>query len=71
MPEQQQDEPPLTYEDAMLIRSRAAQLESQLARIVVEAKSGGRSAVQIARDLGYTEGRIHQILRQQRDAKQA
>ncbi|WP_043470989.1 hypothetical protein [Kitasatospora sp. MBT66] len=66
MPEQQQDEPQLTYEDAVRIRRESAPLERQLARIVVEAKNGGRSAAQIARDLEYTEGRIYQIIRKHR-----
>ncbi|MFJ2575979.1 hypothetical protein [Kitasatospora aureofaciens] len=61
MPEQ--DEPQLTYEDAVRIRREAEQLDRQLARIVVEAKDGGRRAVDIARDLRYTEGRMHQIIR--------
>ncbi|WP_371518002.1 hypothetical protein [Kitasatospora sp. NBC_01300] len=63
MPEQQQDEPQLTYDDAVRIRREAQQLDQQLARIVVEAKAGGRSAVEIARDLLYTEGRVHQLVR--------
>lgn len=61
MPEQ--DEPQLTYEDAVRIRREAKALDQQLGRIIVEAKARGRSAVEIARDLDYTDGRVHQIVR--------
>jgi hypothetical protein len=59
-PEQQ-----LTYEDAIRIRREAIRLQEQLGRIITEARAT-KSAVQIARDLELTEGRVHQILRAQR-----
>ncbi|MEU6238419.1 hypothetical protein [Kitasatospora sp. NPDC047058] len=65
MPEQ--PAPQFSYEDAERIRRESEQLDAQLARIIVEARDGGRSAVEIARDLRYTEGRVYQILRKHRE----
>ncbi len=66
MPEQ--PAPQYSYEDAERIRRESEQLDEQLARIIGEARDKGLSAVQIARDLRYTEGRVYQILRQLRTA---
>ncbi|MDH6134642.1 hypothetical protein P3T37_004046 [Kitasatospora sp. MAA4] len=57
----------LTYADAVRIKGEEKELEPQLARIIVEAKDSGTKAVQIARDLNLTEGRVHQIIRAYRN----
>ncbi|MGW2543683.1 sigma factor-like helix-turn-helix DNA-binding protein [Kitasatospora sp. NPDC001574] len=67
MPEQQ-PAPHYSYEDAERIRRESKQLDEQLARIIEEARDEGLSAARIARDLGFTEGRVHQILRKLRAA---
>jgi hypothetical protein len=55
--------PRLTYDDAVRIRGEAEQLQEQIGRIIHEARAT-KSAAEIARDLRYTEGRVHQILRE-------
>ncbi len=55
--------PRLTYDDAVRIRRESALLQEQLGRIIHEARAT-KSAAEIARDLRYTEGRVHQILRE-------